>query len=160
MEEQTVQKPTAVVLIGWFGILLSLIFLLLFVDEIMFTDELDTRYEPFSPTTTFYLSVYDKIYFILFLISSIYFLKLRMWARNAMEILSWIGIIDGVILLVILLKCRLIYDLMMSTDTPYTVAMEVLLTALFMFVFAFALAVSIVIIVYLRSNKVRNAMIN
>ena len=159
MEGQAQVKPTAVVLIGWFGILISIISLLLYFDDILFAEDLDTRWEPFSPTITYFLNIYFNLSSVFFLISSIFFLKLRMWARNAMEILSWIGIIDGVILLIIFLKARLVYDMMMDSDTPYTVAMEVLLTALFLFVFVFALAVSIVIIVYLRTSKVRNAMI-
>lgn len=160
MEDQAQVKPTSVVLIGWFGILSSLIVVLLLLHDFLFIDELENEYQLFSPSVTFFLDTYSFLTSIVYLISSTFFLKLRMWARNAMEILSWIGIIDVVIFLIIFLKDRLVYDMMMSTDTPYTVAMEVLLTALFMFVFAFALAVSIVIIVYLRSKSVRNAMIH
>ena len=160
MEERTVQKPTAVVLIGWFGIIVSLIFLFLFIDELVFTDDLVTVYHPFSPTITFYFYIYDISYTIIFLISCINFLKLRMWARNAMEILSWIGIFDGVIFSIIMLKNRLVYNMMMQSDISYTVAGEVFLTSLILFVFVLLIAISIVIIYYLRSKSVRNAMIH
>lgn len=160
MEEQTVEKPTAVVLIGWFGILTSLILLLLYIDEIMLADDLDSRYDPFSPMVTLFLNVYYNLCSIIILISSIFFLKLRKWARNALELLSWIGIVDGIILLIVLLRKGFIKGIMMDSDTPYTFAGEVFLTGFFMIVFGILMAISIVIIIFLRTSKVRNAMIN
>ncbi len=162
MEEQIQQKPTAVKVIGWFLILVSVFSFLSSAFSFPLLDDVEPKYLIFSYSVTIALYIYGILYLIMLLISSIQFLRLRNWARRSLEILTWLYIIlfSAEAIYYLTREKFFVYQLLIDAGIDLDSTLKTAVIVFYLLIKGIGVAIAAVIIKHLRSETVRNAMIH
>jgi len=162
MEEQVLQKPTSVTVIGVFLILASVFTILSTLFGLLIIEDIDSSLLLYSPAVTFALNLFSILYYIALLVVSVQFLKLKEWARRTTEVFTWIYIFWTILFTIYgfndvqqhMIKTFENFGLQLSST------LATLLVGFQVSILVFTLAIASAILIYLRSKTVRNAMIH
>ena len=162
MEDQAVQKPKAVKVIGVLLIVASVYSILVSFYAIASTENMDSSLLIFSPRTTVIMNLFGLVYYVALLVACVHFLKLKEWARNWIEISTWIYVIFSSVMSIYILwgKSSYIARALESAGLQLSQTLTTLFFGFVVSIIVFILAIACVILIYLRSKTVRNAMIN
>ena len=162
MEERIQQKPTAVRVIGIFLIVTSAYMILTSPYAIASAWSFDSSLLLFSPTVTFIINTFWLVYYVALLIVSVHFLKAKEWARSTIDVFTWIYLFlsSGISAYMLIGKPNHMEIIFESSGFELTPTMGNILLGLQISILVFSLAIAVAILIYLRSSKVRNAMIH
>jgi len=167
MNDQSQNKPSSLVFIGWFLIMTSAFLILSSTFGVVFKyfGGLDAASlkaaqlypEPLNSLMVVFWFVYD----IFLLVSSIQFLRLRAWARSSLEVLTWIYIMNALVFMILALLPieNNFINFLDSSLTQFGDTVLFILKVLIYSTFAICLTVAAIIVFKLRSATIRNAFV-
>ena len=162
MEEQVKPKPTSIKVIGVFLIFVAAYSLLSTAAGFMIMGGFKSAVLMFPLPFTIFLSITGVIYSVILLVSSIKFLKQIIWARTSLIILTWIYIIEMLLIAAYLILIRKSYfsEVIRNVGFEPSSTMLGILTAFYVIVTVVSVVVAGIILKYLYGNIIRNAMIH
>ncbi len=154
--------PKSVKVIGWLLIIASVYSILSSVFSFLFLDALEPKYQMYSYSMRIFLTIYGLLFVATALVSSIQFLRLRNWARRALEALSWLYIIQQVARAIYMLLIHESYflEIMLDAGLDPSSILKTVFIGLYVFVIGLGIVLALIILKHLGGDTIKNAMIH